>query len=61
MALQDYVVSRQVRENGFGGVDFARLERSIDQIAMTYEFRTRPRPQEIFDASYLPPISDRKF
>ena len=42
-----------------GGVDMARLLRSMDQIALTYEFSNRPQPADIFDPQYLPPKAAR--
>jgi NitT/TauT family transport system substrate-binding protein len=38
----------------------ARLARSIDQIALSYEFKVRPRPEDIFTSEYLPPAAERK-
>ena len=46
--------------DGFGGVDMARLAKSIDQIALTYEFKNRPKPEDVFTSTYLPPASERK-
>jgi NitT/TauT family transport system substrate-binding protein len=60
MALRDNFVTPWVRSNGFGGVDMARLEKSIDQIALTYDFKNRPKAADIFTSQYLPPASDRK-
>ena len=42
MSLRDNFVTPWVKQNGFGGVDMARLAKSIDQIALTYEFKARP-------------------
>jgi NitT/TauT family transport system substrate-binding protein len=49
-----------VKANGFGGVDMARLAKSIDQIGLTYEFKNRPAAEDIFTSEYLPPASERK-
>jgi NitT/TauT family transport system substrate-binding protein len=49
-----------VRANGFGDVDMARLAKSIDQIALTYDFKNRPKAEDIFTNQYLPPAADRK-
>jgi len=50
-----------VKANGYGGIESARFERAIDQIALTYKFKAaKPKPDDIFDASYLPPAADRK-
>ena len=60
MSLRDNFVTPWVRANGFGGVDMARLAKSIDQIALTYEFKNRPKAEDIFNSQYLPPVSERK-
>ena len=60
MALRDNVVTPEVKANGFGDVDPARLDQSIDQIAMTYAFKARPKAEDIFDPSFLPDAADRK-
>ena len=39
MLLRDNVVTDRVKALGFGNVDMGRLERSIDQIAITYDFK----------------------
>ena len=60
MSLRDNFVTPWVKANGFGGVDMARLAKSIDQIALTYEFKHRPQPDDIFTSQYLPPAGERK-
>ena len=51
----------EVKANGFGGVDMGRLDKSIDQIAITYDFKNpKPKGDAIFDPSFLPPAADRK-
>src|SRR5262245_53244100 len=60
MALRDNILTPEVKANGFGGVDMARLDKAIDQIALTYEFKAKPKGVDIFDASFLPPEADRK-
>ena len=60
MALRDNVLTSEVKANGYGGVDMARLDQSIDQIALTYEFKTKPKGADIFDDSFLPPAAERK-
>ena len=59
MALAQNIITDEVRANGFGGVDMARLERSIGQIADTYDFTDRPVAADVFDSQYLPPKADR--
>jgi NitT/TauT family transport system substrate-binding protein len=61
IAIRDNIVTPEVKANGYGGIDSARFERAIDQIALTYKFKAgKPKPDDIFDASYLPPAVDRK-
>src|SRR6186713_1424494 len=61
MAIKDNMVTPEVKAHGYGGVDNDRLARSIDQIALTYEFKNKkPAAADAFDASFLPPAADRK-
>ena len=60
MAIRDNMVTPEVKANGFGAVDMDRLDKSIDQIALTYTFKSKPKGADIFDASYLPPGAQRK-
>jgi NitT/TauT family transport system substrate-binding protein len=60
MAIRDNILTPEVKANGFGAVDTARLQKSIDQIALAYEFKTKPKAADAFDASFLPPAADRK-
>jgi NitT/TauT family transport system substrate-binding protein len=61
MALKDNILTPEVKENGFGAVDPARLAKSIDQIALTYTFKNdKPKAADAFDASFLPSEADRK-
>lgn len=60
MALRDNMVTAYVKENGVGGVDMGRLAKSIEQIGDTYEFKAKPKAEDIFTSEYLPPAADRK-
>jgi NitT/TauT family transport system substrate-binding protein len=61
MALRDNIMTPEVKANGFGGVDMARLDKSIDLIALTYDFKNaKPKGADIFDESFLPAAADRK-
>jgi NitT/TauT family transport system substrate-binding protein len=60
MSLRDNFVTTWVKANGFGDVDMARLAKSIDQIALTYDFKSRPTAADIFTSQYLPPAAERK-
>jgi NitT/TauT family transport system substrate-binding protein len=57
--LHDNILTSEVKHNGIGGIDPARLERSIDQIAEDFKFRKRPSAADIFDDTFLPPLDGR--
>jgi NitT/TauT family transport system substrate-binding protein len=57
--ISDNILTGEVQRDGIGGIDPARLSRSIDQIAEDFKFRKRPTPAEIFDDSFLPPLNGR--
>ena len=61
MALKDNIVTPEVKAHGYGGVDNDRMAKSIDQIALTYEFKNaKPKAADAFDSSFLPSAADRK-
>jgi NitT/TauT family transport system substrate-binding protein len=60
MAIRDNIVTPEVKANGYGEIDSARLARAIDQIALTFKFKAKPTPADVFDASFLPPDTDRE-
>jgi NitT/TauT family transport system substrate-binding protein len=57
--IHDNILTGEVKRNGIGGIDPARLERSIDQIAEDFKFQKRPSAADIFDDAYLPPLNGR--
>ena len=62
MAIHDNIVTDEVKKDGYGGIDDARFAKAIDQIGLTYKWKAdKPKPDDIFDASYLPSAADRKF
>jgi NitT/TauT family transport system substrate-binding protein len=61
IALKDNILTPEVKQNGYGGVDMDRLDKSVDQIALTYQFKNaKPKGSEVFDPSYLPDAALRK-
>jgi NitT/TauT family transport system substrate-binding protein len=60
MAIRDNVITPEVRANGLGGVETSRLDESIDQIGLVYTFKAKPKANDIFDASFLPPADERR-
>jgi NitT/TauT family transport system substrate-binding protein len=59
MAINDNVVTPEVRANGLGAIDEARLAEALNQIALTYSFKAKPKPADIFDPAFLPPLAER--
>jgi NitT/TauT family transport system substrate-binding protein len=59
MAIRDNIVTPEVKKNGYGGIDPIRLDRAIDQLATTSEFKVKPKASDMFDASFLPPLAER--
>ncbi|MET3841414.1 ABC transporter substrate-binding protein [Bradyrhizobium sp. OAE829] len=57
--LRDNILTGEVRRNGIGGIDVARFERSIDQLAEGFKFQKRPVTADIFDDQFLPPVNGR--
>ncbi len=57
--LRDNILTAEVRRNGLGGIDPARFDKSIEQVAEGFKFQKRPTAADIFDNSYLPPLNGR--
>ncbi len=57
--IDDNILTGEVKRNGIGGVDPARLDRSIGQVAEDFTFSKRPSAADIFDAGFLPPLGGR--
>jgi NitT/TauT family transport system substrate-binding protein len=57
--ISDNLLTGEVIRNGVGGVDPARLERSIDQVGEDFKFHKRPSASDIFDDRFLPPVAGR--
>lgn len=59
VAMACCIVTEAVRHGGFGGIDRTRLDLMIGAVAEAYELPRRPSVDEVFDPSYLPPVTDR--
>jgi len=57
--ISDNILTGEVKRNGIGGIDPARFERSINQLAEDFKFQKRPSATDIFDDSFLPPLGGR--
>jgi NitT/TauT family transport system substrate-binding protein len=60
MALRDNIITPEVRAIGYGAVDPARLDEAIEQLALTYTFKAKPKAADVFDPAFLPPADERK-
>jgi NitT/TauT family transport system substrate-binding protein len=60
MAIRDNIVTPEVRANGFGAIDAARFEEAIGQLSLTNTFKVKPKLEDIFDASFLPSLAERR-
>ncbi|GAB4144748.1 MAG: ABC transporter substrate-binding protein [Cyanobacteria bacterium J069] len=58
IALERLWITPEVESQGLGGVDPARFEETIAQVAEVFEV-TPPPISEVFDDSYLPPVAER--
>ena len=59
LGLECCILTPNVKKNGYGGVDLARLQNSIDQAALAYGLKSTPKAEDMFDPSYLPAPSER--
>jgi NitT/TauT family transport system substrate-binding protein len=59
MATACCMITANVRRQGFGAVDEARLRRGIALITQGYELPREPGPREVFDPAFLPGQQDR--
>ena len=59
LTLRCCLLTPEVKKNGYGGIDMARLQRSIDQAALAYGLETAPKAADMFQEGYLPPKAER--
>jgi NitT/TauT family transport system substrate-binding protein len=59
LVLKAHILTPEAKANGLGEIEAARFERGVDQIALAYTFKTRPKATDIFDEAFLPPEAER--
>lgn len=59
LGIECCVLTPNVRKNGYGGIDMARLQRSIDQAADAYGLKEPPKAEVMWLDGFLPPQSER--
>jgi NitT/TauT family transport system substrate-binding protein len=60
MSLERLTFTPHVRQNGFGRVDTARLQRSIDMVREAFGIERRLAASDIYDPRFLPPASEMR-
>ena len=60
-ALDNLIFSDESNVNGIGAIDLERLTRSITTIKELYDLPETPAAEDVFDASFLPPMDMRSF
>ena len=59
LSIEANVLTDYVEANGMGGIDAARMEEALGQLAETYEFQNTPDATLYFTDTYLPDASAR--
>ncbi len=57
--MNDNFMTADVKANGVGHVDAARMARSIEQIGETFKYTNKPAPTDIYTDEFLPPKAER--
>lgn len=57
--LNDNYFTKEVKANGVGHVDTARMTRAIDQIGETFKFTNKPKVADFYTDAFLPPKAER--
>lgn len=60
VTIRDFVLTDEVKKNGMGDVDDARLAKNIDYVTEGLGLPRKVTPQQVFDRQFLPAAKDRK-
>jgi NitT/TauT family transport system substrate-binding protein len=60
VAMNCCIATDTVLKEGFGNVDMARLQRTIDMVSDAYKLPRKIKAEELFDPSFLPAQSERR-
>ncbi len=60
MAIRDNIVTEEVQANGLGDVEAGRFARGIDLLTQTFKPKAKIEPSDLFDASFLPSLAERR-
>ncbi len=59
LAISKNFVTPDVQKNGLGAVDAKRLEKSFDQIGLTFQYTKKPKAADVFTSQFLPAKEQR--
>jgi NitT/TauT family transport system substrate-binding protein len=57
--LRPAIVTARTRVTGFGHVDMKTLSDQIEYVASSVQLKTKPSAEQLFNASFLPPLQER--
>ena len=60
LAIAANIVNDEVKKNGFGGIDQARMQRAITQVVQSFQLEKTPPVEQVFTSAYLPAPAARK-
>src|SRR5207249_4841630 len=52
LAMSANMINAEVKKNGFGGIDPARMQRAIDQLVQYFELPSKPTVAQVFTDKY---------
>jgi NitT/TauT family transport system substrate-binding protein len=61
LCIQHFVVTTNTRRDGLGAISKLRLDNTIDQVIAAFGIKSPVSPDNIFNSSFLPAATARKF
>jgi len=60
MVLDQNMITPWVKQNGYGGIDKDRFAKALDQIGLTFNYKAKPKVEDVFTDGFLPAADQRK-
>jgi len=57
--LRPAILTSRTKDTGLGHVDMPTLEKQIEYVASSVQLKAKPTADQIFNASFLPPLAER--
>jgi NitT/TauT family transport system substrate-binding protein len=57
--LRPAILTSRTKDTGLGHVDMPTLEKQIEYVASSVQLKAKPTAEQIFNASFLPPLAER--